>query len=142
MFKEIGKKNSYRGSSIRTDDENTRKQIIKMLICIITIFFISWSPITLNNLLVSFDILPNVNHGILWYLRLGFFVLSYVNSCINPIVYTFMSKNFREGFRHIIGKVLKCMTKETKEINKSKTQETPKERKHYEMQKKCKRLVH
>jgi hypothetical protein len=32
--------------SMRQDDIHTRKQIIKMLICIIIIFFISWTPIT------------------------------------------------------------------------------------------------
>ncbi|CAF0954937.1 unnamed protein product [Brachionus calyciflorus] len=112
-LKEIGKK-IIRPVSIRSDDETTRKQIIKMLICIVAIFFISWSPITINHLLVSFDVLPNVNHGYLWYARLVFYAMSYINSCVNPVVYTFMSKNFREGFRHIISKAINCMTKEPK----------------------------
>jgi hypothetical protein len=70
-----------------------------MLICIVSIFFVSWAPITINNLLVSFNVLSNYNTGILWHLRIGFYVMSYINSCINPIVYAFMSENFREGFK-------------------------------------------
>lgn len=113
----------------RVDDDSTRKQIIKMLICIIAIYFISWAPITINNLLISFNLVPNVNAGIWWYLRLSFFVMSYFNrlvlllkvslkltqilikkiisflSCVNPIVYTFMSKNFREAFKQILSKI-------------------------------------
>ena len=54
-------------------------KIIKMLICLVVIFFVSWAPIILNNLLVSFDILSNMNTGILWYLRLAFYALSYIN---------------------------------------------------------------
>ena len=122
-MRDMSKKN-LRISSVRCDDETTRKQIIKMLIYIIAIFFLSWSPLTINNLLVSFKILPNVNHGILWYLRISFFVLSYVNSCVNPIVYSFMSKNFREAFRHIIGKVLNLWKKAPQNVShKFNTQE-------------------
>ena len=54
-------------------------QIVKMLICIVCIFFISWAPITINNLLVSFGKLPNVNGGALWYIRMIFYLMSYVN---------------------------------------------------------------
>ncbi len=50
-----------------------------MLIIIIGIFFICWTPITINNLLVGFGKLPNINEGILWYLRMYFSVLSYFN---------------------------------------------------------------
>lgn len=54
-------------------------KIIKMLICIVVIFFICWAPITINNLLVSFRVLPNVNVGIFWHLRLVFYILSFIN---------------------------------------------------------------
>ncbi len=76
-----------------------------MLICLVVIFFVSWSPIILNNLLVSFEVLPNLNWGPLWYLRLTFYALSYINSCSNPIVYALMSMKFREAYRNLFNKM-------------------------------------
>ena len=49
--------------------------------------------------MVGFGKLPNANEGVLWDIRMYFFLLSYFNSCVNPIVYAFMSRNFREGFK-------------------------------------------
>jgi hypothetical protein len=34
-----------------------------------------------------------------------FIDFEFVRSCINPIVYAFMSKNFREAFKHIFGRI-------------------------------------
>lgn len=93
-----GKNVSFRSSS---DDEATRKQIIKILMSIVGIFFICWAPITINNTLIAFSAVPREAHGYHWYIRIGFHLLSYINSCINPIVYGFMSKRFREGFKKV-----------------------------------------
>ena len=73
-------------------------QVIKMLVAIILIFVVCWAPITVNNLLVAFKILPGLHIGSLKYMREAFHIMSYANSCVNPIVYGFMSKNFRQTF--------------------------------------------
>jgi hypothetical protein len=91
-----------------------------MLISIVVLYVICWAPLTINNLLVAFEILPNINIGFLWYFRLTIYVLTYLNrynilvkikdfffffaiicnlSCANPILYSFMSKNFRKSFQ-------------------------------------------
>ncbi|XP_053394300.1 QRFP-like peptide receptor [Mercenaria mercenaria] len=80
------------------DDDNTKKQVIKMLVAIIIIFVVCWAPITFNNLLVAFKILPGLHIGQFKYMREAFHIMSYANSCVNPIVYGFMSKNFRQTF--------------------------------------------
>lgn len=72
-----------------------------MLLCVVCIFFVCWSPIIVNNLLVSVEVLPALNFGYLWHVRITILLMSYVNSCVNPIVYALMSKNFREGFKQI-----------------------------------------
>lgn len=74
-----------------------------MLLIIIILFMICWGPVTTNNLFVAFDILDNLHMGTLKYIRQAFFVLSYSNSCVNPIVYGFMSKNFRKAFVIALG---------------------------------------
>lgn len=74
-----------------------------MLVTIIILFMISWGPVTTNNLLVAFDVLDNLHLGTLKPIRQAFYVLSYLNSCVNPIVYGFMSKNFRKAFVMALG---------------------------------------
>ena len=36
------------------------------------------------------------------YMREAFHVMSYANSCVNPVVYGFMSKNFRQTFKRAL----------------------------------------
>ena len=35
-------------------------------------------------------------------MRQAFAIMSYFNSCVNPIVYAFMSRNFRETFKYAL----------------------------------------
>lgn len=63
---------------------------------------ICWGPITVNNLLVAFGILDDLHQGFLRPMRMTFFLLSYFNSCTNPIVYAFMSKHFRNTFKQTL----------------------------------------
>lgn len=74
-----------------------------MLVTIIVLFMICWGPVTTNNLLVAFDVLDKLHMGALKPIRQTFYVLSYINSCVNPIVYGFMSKNFRKAFIMALG---------------------------------------
>lgn len=69
-----------------------------MLVAIILIFVVCWAPITVNNLLVAFKVFPGLHIGPFKYMREAFHIMSYANSCVNPIVYGFMSKNFRQTF--------------------------------------------
>ncbi|XP_052271529.1 cholecystokinin receptor type A-like [Dreissena polymorpha] len=72
--------------------------IIKMLVAIVLIYLVCWGPITTNNMLVSFGFVDDLHTGFLRPMRITFFILSYINSCTNPIVYAFMSKYFRKSF--------------------------------------------
>ncbi|ESP05640.1 hypothetical protein LOTGIDRAFT_152502 [Lottia gigantea] len=87
---------------ISSEDDQTRKQVIKMLVSVIIIFIICWAPILTTNLLTAFNILHHLNYGYLKPMRFSFYLLSYLNSCVNPIIYGFMSKSFRQTFLHAI----------------------------------------
>jgi hypothetical protein len=69
-----------------------------MILAIILLFVICWGPLLIDNVLTSFGVLPELHYGSLKPIRKTFAILAYSNSCVNPIVYAFMSKNFRSSF--------------------------------------------
>lgn len=77
-------------------------QVVMMLMVVVVLFAVCWTPILVNNVLVAFDHMDYLNMGYLKPLRMVFHLLSYANSCVNPFVYAFMSKNFRDGFKQSI----------------------------------------
>jgi hypothetical protein len=77
-------------------------QVIKMLVAIVVLFMVCWGPITVNDLLVSFGYLDDLHQGFLRPMRMAFFLLSYFNSCTNPLVYAFMSRHFRNTFKQTL----------------------------------------
>ena len=98
---------------IKRDDDQEKKfhhlffspvdeQVIKMLVAVIAIFVICWAPILVSNVLTAFQVLENLNYGYLKPMRQAFYLLAYVNSCVNPLIYGFMSRHFRQTFLHAI----------------------------------------
>lgn len=87
-----------------SEDAKTRKQVILMLMVIVLLFAICWGPILLNNLLVAAKVISDLHEGFLKPMRMAFHLMSYANSCVNPIVYGIMSKNFQDSLKS----VLKC----------------------------------
>lgn len=81
------------------EDDKTKMQVVKMLVVVVFLFVLCWAPILINNVLVGFNVLPLLHYGPLKPMRMMFNLLSYFNSCINPVVYSFMSRNFRESFK-------------------------------------------
>jgi hypothetical protein len=74
-------------------------QVVKMLVAVIILFIICWTPLLVDNVLVAFGVLDRLHYGPLKPLRQTFAIMAYTNSSVNPIVYAFMSKSFRESFR-------------------------------------------
>ncbi|BFZ16571.1 hypothetical protein BsWGS_19610 [Bradybaena similaris] len=82
--------------------EKEKIKVIRMLIVVVVLFAVCWGPILINNLLVSLGVLDNLHTGHLKPLRQAMFLMSYLNSSLNPLVYGFMSRHFRRGFREAI----------------------------------------
>ncbi|CAG9855082.1 unnamed protein product [Phyllotreta striolata] len=85
-------RNGYR------DDTNMVKQVICMLVTVVVLFAVCWTPMLVDNVLTAYGILPFQKFGTLKYMSSAFSLMAYFNSCINPIIYGFMSKTFRESF--------------------------------------------
>jgi hypothetical protein len=73
-----------------------------MLVAVIAVFALCWGPFLIDNVLVGFGRLPVLHLGHLKPVRMIFALLTYLNSCVNPVVYAFMSKNFRESFKYAL----------------------------------------
>ncbi|ESO10329.1 hypothetical protein HELRODRAFT_183744 [Helobdella robusta] len=81
------------------EDVKTKRQVIKMLLMVVILFTMCWSPTLIESVLAAFDIGHRLNFGPIKHARQAFALLSYFNSCLNPIVYGFMLKNFRNSFK-------------------------------------------
>ncbi|CAI9736619.1 1-like peptide receptor [Octopus vulgaris] len=95
------KSNKKTAKKISVEDDKTKMQVLKMLAIVVLLFVLCWAPILINNVLVGFEILPVLHYGHTRPVRMAFHLMSYFNSCINPVVYSFLSRNFRESFKHI-----------------------------------------
>lgn len=78
-----------------TKRRKSEKKVTRMVVIIVAMFVVCWLPfyaLNVVNLLVS---LPPDYQGLYFFVV----VLIYANSCANPIVYVFLSDNFKRGFR-------------------------------------------
>ncbi|AWP19443.1 putative somatostatin receptor type 5-like [Scophthalmus maximus] len=78
-----------------TKRRKSERKVTRMVVIIVAVFVFCWLPfyaLNIINLVVS---LPSDYQGLYYFVV----VLSYANSCANPIVYGFLSDNFKRGFR-------------------------------------------
>ena len=92
-------------------------QVINMLVAIIVLFAICWGPSLIDNVLIAFGVLNQLHYGYLKPMRMAFSLMSYANSCVNPVVYVFMSKNFRTSFQN----TLSVLTRRKRRMNSAGT---------------------
>jgi allatostatin receptor len=81
-------------------DASTLLSFIQVVV-VLLIFAVSWAPIQLMLVCRSLQ-MCNIRstHAIM--LQIAAQVLAYMNSCVNPILYAFLSENFRRAFRRVI----------------------------------------
>ncbi|XP_021272657.1 thyrotropin-releasing hormone receptor-like [Numida meleagris] len=84
---------------------SSRKQVTKMLAVVVVLFALLWLPYRTLVVVNSFVDPPYLN---LWFLLFCRMCI-YLNSAINPIIYSLMSQRFRAAFR----KLCRCRWKST-----------------------------
>lgn len=73
-----------------------KRRVIRMLIVIVTMFFICWMPLYSVNTWKAFH--PPSAHRALSGVPISFIhLLSYTSACVNPVIYCFMNKRFRKA---------------------------------------------
>ncbi|XP_057195650.1 cholecystokinin receptor type A [Triplophysa rosa] len=83
-------------SNSSTANLMAKKRVIRMLLVIVGLFFLCWTPIFVVNAWRAFD--KRSADRLLSGAPISFIhLLSYTSACVNPIVYCFMNKRFRQG---------------------------------------------
>ncbi|CAB4064917.1 unnamed protein product [Lepeophtheirus salmonis] len=86
-----------------TQTSPTHRRVIRMLAAIVVVFVLCWSPFLVMNIFRSFGVVNISLHGFVKYDNTTFTLMAYLNSALNPIIYGFMSQNFRDNFRRTVG---------------------------------------
>jgi len=79
------------GSGSSAQQQASRK-VTRMCIAIATTFTVAWLPYQFNQLVFGYG---NVTHALL--IQDAAKILTYVNSCVNPVVYALMWRPFRQS---------------------------------------------
>ncbi|XP_055069575.2 somatostatin receptor type 5 [Misgurnus anguillicaudatus] len=82
-----------RATSIRR--RKSERKITRMVVIVVAVFVLCWLPFYVLNIVNLLVLLPGEFRGLYYFVV----VLSYANSCANPILYGFLSDNFKRGFR-------------------------------------------
>lgn len=89
------------------DDSKMVKQVICMLVAVVLLFAICWGPLLIDNVLTAYEFLDRDKTGHWKHIATAFHLMAYFNSCLDPIIYGFMSKSFRDSFSAVL-----CCTKD------------------------------
>ncbi|XP_031735904.1 somatostatin receptor type 5-like [Anarrhichthys ocellatus] len=73
----------------------SERKITRMVVVVVAVFVLCWLPFYALNIVNLLVVLPGDFRGLYFFVV----VLSYANSCANPILYGFLSDNFKRGFR-------------------------------------------
>ncbi|CAM4555814.1 galanin receptor type 2 [Lepidochelys kempii] len=87
-----------------SESKKAKRKVTRMIIIVAVLFCLCWLPHHLIILCVWFGYFP-FNHAT-YVLRILSHLISYSNSCVNPIVYALVSKHFRKGFKKIFNCLL------------------------------------
>ncbi|CAH1245980.1 TACR2 [Branchiostoma lanceolatum] len=83
--------------SIQQLQLKAKKKVIKMLVVVMTVFLVCWTPYHVLQIWLQFGTLPK---SLPYFKQLRFVVLllGYSNSAMNPIIYAGVNENFRKSF--------------------------------------------
>ncbi|XP_040918591.1 somatostatin receptor type 5-like [Toxotes jaculatrix] len=83
-----------------TKRRKSERKVTRMVVIIVLVFVFCWLPFFITNIVNLFYIIPESKTTATVYFFLV--ILTYVNSCANPILYGFLSDNFKQGFQKVL----------------------------------------
>ena len=91
----------YREGSLKA-----KRKVTKLVIVVVVVFSVCWLPSHVTWLWINFYPSTWKQTYLFYYLKISSHVLSYANSCMNPVIYAFLSTQFRKGFNRALH--MKC----------------------------------
>ncbi|XP_007536326.1 galanin receptor type 1 [Erinaceus europaeus] len=79
--------------------EASKKKTTQTVLVVVVVFGVSWLPHHVVHLWAEFGAFPLTPASFL--LRVAAHCLAYSNSSVNPIIYAFLSENFRKAYRQV-----------------------------------------
>lgn len=88
----------------QSQDEISKKRVIRMLVLIVTVFALCWLPVHIKNFLFAARISGSSIHNLPQIVDLLTSWLAHANSAINPWLYIGLSTKIRLAFLHLLGR--------------------------------------
>ncbi|KAM7347824.1 allatostatin A receptor 1 [Cochliomyia hominivorax] len=88
------------GCKPSAESRKGKRRVTRMVVVVVLAFAICWLPIHVILVLKAFNLYGSSHVTVI--IQIISHVLAYTNSCINPILYAFLSDNFRKAFRKIV----------------------------------------
>ncbi|KAL8588372.1 hypothetical protein ACOMHN_024749 [Nucella lapillus] len=104
------------GGNQSQESIRAKKRVTRMVIIVVIIFAVCWLPIQIILVMIYFNAYPEDKIAYIG-LRVASNCLAYMNSCVNPFLYAFLSDNFRRSFR----KLLCCGTAPSRRMEYERT---------------------
>ncbi|XP_019400349.1 PREDICTED: galanin receptor type 1 isoform X1 [Crocodylus porosus] len=79
--------------------EASKKKTAQTVLVVVVVFGISWLPHHIIHLWAEFGVFPLTQASFLF--RVTAHCLAYSNSSVNPIIYAFLSENFRKAYKQV-----------------------------------------
>ncbi|XP_015590920.1 allatostatin-A receptor isoform X2 [Cephus cinctus] len=90
----------WRGAHVSAESRRGKKRVTRLVLVVVGVFAICWCPLQIILVSKSLEHYPLTPTAVM--VQIVSHVLAYTNSCVNPILYAFLSDNFRKAFRKII----------------------------------------
>ncbi|KAF7245193.1 Galanin receptor type 1 [Varanus komodoensis] len=100
--------------NISKKSEASKKKTAQTVLVVVVVFGISWLPHHIVHLWAEFGDFPLTQASFLF--RVTAHCLAYSNSSVNPIIYAFLSENFRKAYKQ----VFKCQIGMSSPLNEVK----------------------
>lgn len=98
----------------RTRRRRSERKVTRMVVIIVLVFVLCWGPFFTANIVNLVQVIPESTSTAVFFFTLV--ILTYVNSCANPVLYGFLSDNFKQSFQKVL-----CCHKPSAAVAASKT---------------------
>lgn len=89
------------GRSKSAESMRNKRRVTRLVVVVVIIFALCWLPLQMI-LVIQFVGNYTDHDSSFTVVKIASNCLAYMNSCVNPMLYAFLSDNFRKSFRHVI----------------------------------------